>query len=207
MCSTIFSKMALAGRIASTPRCARWRENKTLMKKRGRSDRPVAAVRHHDRASDISRQIGSEEDRGARDVFWLAGAAERRVIEKDLHQLGIVGAHLCVERRLNEARTDRVHAYAVLAKFGRERAGKAEDAMFCRGVGWRVRRAHMHERLDRSNIDDPALGRTQGIEKRMGYVEHPVEIDRHDVLPVLDGGVGFGSESVAAVDAGIVDQD
>src|SRR5262245_27630641 len=33
MCSTIFSRMALAGRTASTPRCARWRENKALMKR------------------------------------------------------------------------------------------------------------------------------------------------------------------------------
>src|SRR5262249_8317245 len=33
MCSTIFSRMALAGRTASTPRCARWRENKALMRR------------------------------------------------------------------------------------------------------------------------------------------------------------------------------
>jgi hypothetical protein len=39
------------------------------------------------------------------------------------------------------------------------------------------------------------------------HVEHAVEVDRHDVLPVLDHGAGLGGERVAAIDAGIVDQD
>ena len=65
----------------------------------------------------------------------------------------------------------------------------------------------MHERLDRSNIDDASLGRAQRSKKRMGHVESAVEIDRHDVLPVFYDGLGIPSERVAAVDAGIVDQD
>src|ERR1700676_2878630 len=32
------------------------------------SDRPVAAVRHHDRSGDVGRQIGREENRGTDDV-------------------------------------------------------------------------------------------------------------------------------------------
>ncbi len=65
----------------------------------------------------------------------------------------------------------------------------------------------MHERLDRGDVDDPPLGCAQRVKKRMRHIEHAVEIDRHDVLPVLDDGVRIGGESVAAVDAGIVDQD
>src|SRR5262249_16704532 len=41
----------------------------------------------------------------------------------------------------------------------------------------------------------------------MGHVEHAVEVDRHDVLPVLDHRFRLRGEGVAAVDAGIVDQD
>src|SRR5262249_56386548 len=74
--------------------------------------------------------------------------------------------------------------------------------MFRRGVGRRVWRAHVHERLDRSNIDDPALGRTQGIEERMRHVKHAVEIDCHDVLPILEDGIRIGGESVAAGECG-----
>ena len=44
-------------------------------------------------------------------------------------------------------------------------------------------------------------------EKGVRHVEHAIEIDRHDVLPVLDDGVRIGSEGVAAIDAGIVDED
>src|SRR5262249_58397909 len=62
------------------------------------------------------------------------------------------------------------------------------------------------ERLDRADVDDPAPGRAQLSEKGMGHVEHAVEVDRHDVLPVLDHRFGGRGESVAAVDAGIVDK-
>ena len=41
----------------------------------------------------------------------------------------------------------------------------------------------------------------------MRHVEHAIEIDRHDVLPVFDHGVRISGEGVAAVDASIVDQD
>jgi len=41
----------------------------------------------------------------------------------------------------------------------------------------------------------------------MGHVEHAVEVDRHDVLPVLEHRFRVRGEGVAAVDAGIVDQD
>src|SRR5262249_48957379 len=60
------------------------------------SNRAVAAVRHDDRSCHISRQIGRKEDGWAGNVFRLAGAAERRVVEKDFHQVRVVGAHLCV---------------------------------------------------------------------------------------------------------------
>ena len=44
-------------------------------------------------------------------------------------------------------------------------------------------------------------------EKGVRHVEDAVEIDRRDVLPVLDDGVCVGDERVAPVDAGIVDED
>src|SRR4051812_2240238 len=68
------------------------------------SHRAVAAVRHHDRAGDVTRQIGGEEDRGADDVLRLARAAERRVLHEQSHRLRIVGARGGVQRRLDKAR-------------------------------------------------------------------------------------------------------
>jgi hypothetical protein len=44
-------------------------------------------------------------------------------------------------------------------------------------------------------------------EKGVRHVEHAIEVHRHDLLPILDHGVGIASERVAPVDAGIVDQD
>jgi hypothetical protein len=41
----------------------------------------------------------------------------------------------------------------------------------------------------------------------MRDVEQAVEVHRHDVLPVLDHGIGIARKTVAPVDAGIVDQD
>jgi hypothetical protein len=41
----------------------------------------------------------------------------------------------------------------------------------------------------------------------MRHVENAVEVDRHDVLPILDHRFGIGGEGIAAVDAGIVDED
>src|SRR5262249_58043600 len=74
------------------------------------SYRPVAAIRHHNRAGDIGRQIGGEEDRGADDVFRFAGTAERGVVEEYLHQLRIVGTYLGIQRRLDQAGADGVDA-------------------------------------------------------------------------------------------------
>ena len=95
----------------------------------------------------------------------------------------------------------------MLAELGGERPGEAEHGVLGGGVGRRVRRAHMHEGLDRADIDDAALAGAQRLEEGVGDVEHAVDIDRHDVLPVLQHGSGIGGEGVAAVDAGIVDED
>src|SRR5258707_5628348 len=98
-------------------------------------NRPISAVRHHDRSGDVGRQIGCEENRWPDAVFRFAGAPQRRVIDKNLRQLRIAGAHLLVQRCLDESRADRVDAYAILAELGGQRAGKAEHAMFRGGVG------------------------------------------------------------------------
>src|SRR4029453_11422148 len=45
------------------------------------------------------------------------------------------GADLLFQRRLDEARADRVDAHAVLAEFGGKRAGEAEHAVLRGGVG------------------------------------------------------------------------
>ena len=52
----------------------------------------------------------------------------------------------------------------------------------------------------------PLLARN-GAKKRMRDVEHAGEVDRDDVLPVLDHGLGRTGHAVAARDAGVVDQD
>src|SRR5260370_1069671 len=82
-----------------------------------------------------------EEDRRSYDILRLAGAAERGVVDEDFDQLRISGAHLLVQRRFDEARADRIDPHAVLAEFGRQRAGQAEHAVLRSGVGRRARRA------------------------------------------------------------------
>src|SRR5581483_4367910 len=62
------------------------------------------------------------------------------------------------------------------------------------------------ERLDRGDVDDTALAGAQGFEEGMRHVEHAIEIDGHDVVPVLDHGRRLAGKSVAAIDAGIVDE-
>src|SRR5205809_8001739 len=52
-------------------------------------DRPIAAIRHHDRSGDVSRQIGREENRRPDDILGFAGAPQRRVIDEHLGQLRI----------------------------------------------------------------------------------------------------------------------
>src|SRR5262245_7690725 len=98
-------------------------------------NRSVAAISHDDRAGDVGREVGGEEDRRPDDVLGLSGAAERRVIQEDLHQLGIVGAYLLVERRLDQAGADGVDPHSILAEFRRQRAGEAKHAMLRGGVG------------------------------------------------------------------------
>src|SRR5689334_18003664 len=51
-----------------------------------RSDRPVAAIHHHDRSGDIGRHIGRQEDRRPDDVFGGAGASERGVVDEHFRQ-------------------------------------------------------------------------------------------------------------------------
>jgi hypothetical protein len=75
------------------------------------------------------------------------------------------------------------------------------------GVGRRVGRAHVNEGLDRTDVDDPAPGRAELFQKGMCHVEHAMKVDRHDILLVLDHGLGIRGEGLAPVDAGIVDQD
>src|SRR5260370_11452951 len=65
-------------------------------------NRPIAAVRHHDRAGDVSRQIGGEKNRWAHDVLGLAGAPQRRVIDEHLRHPRIAGPDLLVARPFAE---------------------------------------------------------------------------------------------------------
>ena len=82
------------------------------------SDGAITAVGHHDGAGDIAGQFGREKDRRTDNILRLAGTPERRVIEKDFHQLRIGAADLFIERRFDEARANGVDAHAVLAEFG-----------------------------------------------------------------------------------------
>ena len=52
----------------------------------------------------------------------------------------------------------------------------------------------------------PLFARSWG-EEGVRHVEHAVEIDRRDVLPVLEHGICIRNKRVAPVDAGIVDED
>src|SRR5581483_6365786 len=65
----------------------------------------------------------------------------------------------------------------------------------------------MHERLDGRDVDDAPFASAQGLEEGMRHVEHADEIDRDDVFPVLDDGRSLAGKGVAAIDAGIVDED
>jgi len=107
------------------------------------SNRPIPSIRHDDRSGDIGRKVGGQENRRADDVFRLTGAAERRVVEKYLYQLRIVGAQGCVERRLDQAGTDGVDAHAVLAELNTLRASGLTIGMSVSGPrqGEVIRRA------------------------------------------------------------------
>src|SRR2546430_9117788 len=80
------------------------------------SNRAVAAISHDDRAGDVGREIAGKEDRRPDDVLWLPGAAERRVVQEDAHELGVVGARFLVQRRLDQAGADGVDPHPVLAE-------------------------------------------------------------------------------------------
>src|SRR4051794_11297302 len=64
----------------------------------------------------------------------------------------------------------------------------------------------MHKGLDRADIDNASPAREQRLQERVRDVEGAVQVDRDDVLPIFQDGIGIGSEGVAAVDSGIVDQ-
>ena len=127
------------------------------------------------------------------------------MVQEDAHELGVVGARCLVQRRLDQAGADGVDPHPVLAEFCRQRAGEAKHAVLRGGIGGRVGRAHVHERLDRTDVDNPAPRCAQLLQKSVRHVEHAVEVDGHDVLPVLDHRFAVRGEGVAAVDAGIVD--
>jgi hypothetical protein len=128
------------------------------------------------------------------------------VLEKNPHEIGVGGTHLFIERRLDEARPDRVDPHAVFAELRRKRTRESEHPMLRGGVSGRVRRSYMHKRLDRGDIDDPALGGAELCQKRMSHIEHTIEVDREDVLPVRDHRLRFCGEGIAAVDPGIVNE-
>src|SRR5262249_12441561 len=97
---------------------------------------------------------------------------------------------------------------AVSTEFRCERSRKAEYTMFRGRIGRRIRPAiHVEERLDRANIDDSPLGRAQLVEEGMRDVEHTIEIDRQNVVPILGDGCWFARERVAAIDACIIHED
>src|SRR5438132_13850109 len=85
------------------------------------SNRAVAAISHDDRAGDVGREVAGKEDRWPDDVLGLPGAAERRVVQEDAHELGVVGARFLVQRRLDQAGADGVDPHPVLAEFRRQR--------------------------------------------------------------------------------------
>ena len=120
---------------------------------------------------------------------------------------GLLARALAFKRRCDEARADRVDAHTFLAEFGGERLGEAEHAVLGGGVGRRTRRAHMHEGLDRADIDDASLAGAQRREESVRHVENAGEVDRDDVFPVVDHGLCRTQHAVAADDAGIVDED
>src|SRR5215475_5570135 len=65
----------------------------------------------------------------------------------------------------------------------------------------------MHEGLDRADVDDPPLAPAQLRKKGMRDVEDAIKVDGHDVVPVLDHRRGLRAKGMAAIDAGIVDED
>src|SRR5258708_6340615 len=100
----------------------------------GGLNRSVAAISHDDRAGDVGREVGGKEDRRSDDVLGLSSSAERRVVYEDLHELGVVGARLLVERRLDQAGADGVDPHPVFAELRGKRAGEAEHAVLRGGV-------------------------------------------------------------------------
>src|SRR5262245_7025354 len=170
-------------------------------------NRPIPAIDHQHRTRDVGRQIACQEDRRADDVLRLARPTEGRVLEEDPDKLGIVGADLCIEGGFDQARTDRIDAHAIPAELGSQRPGKAQQAGLGGGICRRIWRAHVHEGLDRADIDDPPLTAPKLLKKCVRDVEDTIEVDGHDVLPVLNDRRRLGAKGVAAIDPGIVHQD
>ena len=98
-------------------------------------DRPVTTVCHDDAARHISRHVGSQEYGRAHDILRLAGAAERRVIHEGLNELRIVNARVFVQRRFDQAGTDRVDPDTIFAEFRSQCFREAEHAMFGGRIG------------------------------------------------------------------------
>src|SRR5262245_57706794 len=65
----------------------------------------------------------------------------------------------------------------------------------------------MHEGLNRGDIDDPPSGLAQWLEKGVRDIEYTIKVDGHDVLPILEDRGGLRGKGIAAVDAGVIDED
>jgi hypothetical protein len=59
----------------------------------------------------------------------------------------------------------------------------------------------------RANVDDPSLGRTELVKEGVRDIEHAIQIDRQNIVPVLGHGSRVAGDRIAAVDAGVVDED
>src|SRR4051794_10580291 len=119
----------------------------------------------------------------------------------------VLGPRFGIDLRLDQSRPDRIDAYTVLAELGGESSREAQDAMFRRRVCGGVRPIHMHEGLDGTDVDDPPFGRPELVQEGMCDIEHAVQIDRQDIVPVLRHRHWIAGDVITPIDSGVVDKD
>ncbi|GCC48624.1 hypothetical protein chiPu_0032630, partial [Chiloscyllium punctatum] len=153
---------------------------------------------------DVGRLVGSQEQRGGRNLLRLAEAAEQRRAGHRLQDLVAAFCHgLLQHRRADRPRRDRIRSDAKPRILPRDAPGEGDHATFGCGID-RAALGAEPRRL-RGDVDDAAEARRLHRRQRgMGAGQDRGEVDRDQTGPIVRGRVG---EEGMLIDAGIVDDD
>src|SRR6185312_6990415 len=158
-----------------------------------------AARDFDDRAVDVGRLVRREPRVGVGDFLGTAEATHRHLVADQVQHLF---RHRREDRRLDEARADRVGANALAAELARPGLDHADHAELGRRVVGLAEVAVQAD--DRRRVEDAArVLREHDVDDRLRAVVDALEIDVDDALELLVGHLG---EARVLDDAGVVDQ-